>query len=642
MEKDLLVLLKGIKPFHLLSNEILDEAIALSTLKEYEKNKTIIHQGDKENFIFIIVDGIATNVVMNDVFEEITIKTYNTGELFGLIHAMSGGGFMYSIRAVSNVTCILIPIDVFEKIMTQDVNFTEEVARLITVRLREMYQKIGIETSYPLQNSKVHAKRRKIVELMSHPIITIDKNTPLLEAANKMLHHRISSLVVVEKHEAIGMITKKDLLRAFINKAKRPLSIEAITAQQIMSSNVITIDSQAYSYEAIIRMLKHNIKHLPVVDHNKLIGMVTTRNLFDSFSDSALYLVKEIDNKKTIDELQISIKKIEDVYLTMMEEHATAKEICSVISEVNDRVTQKIIHLAEEKMIVEGFGSPPVPYCWISLGSEGRKEQTLQTDQDNAIIFSDVPKEQYEQVDQYFSKLAEKVISALTKCGFPECPGNVMATNRQWRNTVSGWKKLLDKWIDGNEPELIRLFTIFVDFRPIYGDKSLADELRERMIKKSNKNALFLHLMAEDDTATKVAINRLGLFQLEKGEPHGIIDLKYGGINHIINGLRILAVKYDIVEVNSWERLDVLYLRKIINEDERDQILQALDDLMVLRLQSNLKKLNEGQKPDHVIHPNSLSKKDRIRLKKALMTTRWFQMLVIRESAIPGTYLRGF
>ncbi|GBF10696.1 inosine 5'-monophosphate dehydrogenase [Tepidibacillus sp. HK-1] len=644
MELDLFPLLSKTPPFHLLPIEKLKELIEISLLKTYSDDQVVVQQNEKDiQHIFVLVEGIAKNILLNDAKEEITLKMYRRGDVIGLIHAMSGDGFTYTIRAVNHTRFLLIPISFFDKMMAEHPPFTEEVAKLITLRLRELYLQIGKETSGQLKLSK-NPYRKKVVELMTYPIITSHLNETIIEVSEKILKNQIGSVVVVNQlDEPIGIITEKDLIKAFTNERKDPSSDKLLlTAEKIMTSPLISIEPQSLYFDALHLMIKHNIKHIPIINNGMTIGMITMKNLIQSLSDHTFSLIKELDQANSIREIVNVKKKVDTMIQNMLEEHVTAKELCAIVSEFNDRMTQKLIQNAEFEMNKEGYGYPPVAYCWLSLGSEGRKEQTLQTDQDNALIYADVPKQDQAKVDTYFSKLTEKVVEGLYQCGFPKCTGGVMASNQEWRNSLSGWKHSIQLWINKNTPDLIRRFTIFIDFRPIYGDKHLADSIREYLFTENIIPAIFLHFLAEDETTIELAINRFGRFQTKKSEHHGLIDLKYGGLIHIVNSLRLLALKFKISELNSWERLDKLYEMDIFTNDEHAEIAQALDDIMLFRIKRNIEQMKNGEEVSHYIQPNSLSKRERLRLKKALMTARWLQIKATRHCAMPGSHLRGY
>ncbi|WP_339060298.1 DUF294 nucleotidyltransferase-like domain-containing protein [Tepidibacillus marianensis] len=494
--------------------------ISTSRKVTFADNQIVVNQSDKQiQHLFVVLNGLAKNIVMNENQEEIIIKTYGRGEVFGLIHAMSGEGFSYTIRAVNQVEFLFIPLSNFESLMSKYPTFTEEVARLITSRLRELYKQLEKETSFP-STQQGSPYRKKVIEFMTQPVLTCKKEDHIIDVSQTIISQGVGSIIVVDGAESpIGIITEKDLIKTFTRQFKQQepsySTKQTLHAEQTMKSPLITISPDAFYFDALHLMLKHNIKHLPVVDQNIVVGMVTTKNLIHSFSNHSLRLIKEIESMTTLEQLFPMKSHVDQMLQEMILQHATAKELAAIITEINERITKKIISIAEKEMKVEGYEHPPVSYCWISLGSEGRKEQTLQTDQDNAIIYADVVDEQKQQVDQYFKRLATKVVEYLDQYGFPKCTGGVMATNPQWRNSVSDWVNNILLWYQKRSPEMIRQFTIFYDFRPIYGDRSLCDQVRTEW-NLHTPPSIFQHQLAEDEARVEVAINRFGRFAMTK------------------------------------------------------------------------------------------------------------------------------
>jgi len=637
MDEALLSFLKKIPPFSQLPKQEIEMIASTSHKKIYTDNQIVVNQSDKQiQHLFVVLNGLAKNIILNENQEEIIIKTYGRGEVFGLIHAMSGEGFSYTIRAVHQVQFLFIPLSTFEVLMTKYPTFTEEVARLITSRLRELYKHLERETAFtPTQIGSPYRKR--IIELMTQPVLTCKKEDSIIDVSQTILANGVGSVIVTDEGELpIGIITEKDLIHTFTKLFDQKDSSSPITqdlyAEQTMKSPLITITPDAFYFDALHLMLKHNIKHLPVVDQNIIVGMVTTKNLIHSFTNYSFRLIREIESTTSLEQLFPLKNQVDQVLQEMILQNATAKDLAAIITEINERITKKIISIAEDEMKEEGYGLPPVSFCWVSLGSEGRKEQTLQTDQDNAIIYADVPEEQKKQVDLYFERLAGKVVEYLDQYGFPKCTGGVMATNAEWRNSVNDWVDQILIWYQKRSPEMIRLFTIFYDFRPIYGDRLLCDKIRNEW-NLHKPPSIFLHLLAADESRVEVSINRFGRIQTTKIKDYqGMVDIKHGGIMHFVNGLRMLAFKYRIQELNSWERIEALRRVGVLTPDESDEIAQAIDDLMLFRIKYG----------SHYLHLSHLSKKERIQLKRALMTARWFQNRAIQSLATPGSYLRGF
>jgi CBS domain-containing protein len=230
--------------------------------------------------------------------------------------------------------------------------------------------------------------------------------------------------------------------------------------REIMASPVITVPASAVCFDALLMMMKMHIHHLAVVKDGKIIGVITAHDIMVLQGSSPLYLFREIVAQRSIEGLYPLSEKVPFVIRNLIEEGAKANNITRMITVLNDHILEKILSLLQEEM-----GPPPVPFCWLLMGSEGRKEQTFRTDQDNAIVYQDSDDEELRRsAEEYFRVFGEKTIDHLEKCGYPRCPGDIMASNPKWRMSLSGWKDYFTHLIASPEPEEILHASIFFDF----------------------------------------------------------------------------------------------------------------------------------------------------------------------------------
>ncbi|WP_161798214.1 DUF294 nucleotidyltransferase-like domain-containing protein [Aneurinibacillus tyrosinisolvens] len=383
-------------------------------------------------------------------------------------------------------------------------------------------------------------------------------------------------------------------------------------------------------------MMKHNIKHLPVLANGKMNGMVTLRKLTDFRGNLVLEMVKEIDDADNIERLALQHKSVASFIERMLNEGATPHEICSLTTEFNDRILRRIIELSEQSMVKNEYGAPPTDYCWITMGSEGRKEQTLSTDQDNGIIYPHIDdEEQHRQADRYFAVLAEKIVSGLEQCGFPRCKGDVMATNPKWRKSLSDWKRMMNAWFSHMQGEEIRMFTIFLDFRPVYGRMELAQELRQYFLTKKKEFPFIYNLLAEDDAMSSVPLGMFGRIVYDKKVGDGI-DIKGGALVHFVNTMRLLAIFEGLEAVSTIERLHQLTMHQVFTKEEEEEVLDSFNTLLYFRIRENMNQYKQSLPLSNDLHVPGLSKEEQIRLKKALNTAKWLQQKLMRQFQVRG------
>lgn len=616
--------------FRHLTPEQLEILLHQGRIQVFDKNHTVIHATETEPDLFLLLEGMCKNTILTDDGTEKTVRFYVPGDLAGMISAVTQKNMNFTVQTVEKSRFFIIPHLLFQQCMHQNVSFAEMVAKDMSNRLHNLYQTLHHEFSYQATGMDPYPFRKKIGEIMTSPVVTMSGNPNVLELARYMTDNRVSSVVLTEQDTPVkGIITEKDILR--LVAANRDLS--QTRAEEIVTGQpIITLPPDAYFYEALLVMVKHRIKHIPVVHDQHLVGMVTMHNLTRARGMAVLSIVDEIEHQTSIEGLAESRSHVRRFLDAMLKENAAAHEICAIISELNDRILRRIILLSEQEMVAEQMGPPPVEYCWLAMGSEGRKEQTLATDQDNAIIYMDVESSELEQVDQYFALLAEKIVSGLERCGFPRCEGGVMAVNRKWRRSFSEWKREINNWLNNLDGDEVRNFTIFLDFRGVYGHIQLAEELRQHLHNQGKNQTFLFNRLARDDSSHPVPIGLFGRFITEKNEQdQSIIDLKHGGVMHIVNAARIFALREGISETSTMGRLNLLKQAGVYNEREHKEISEAFNTLMSMRIQLNMEQQDQGQPLNNNIPLESLSREDKLKLKKSLSTVKWVQQMIERH-----------
>jgi CBS domain-containing protein len=282
-------------------------------------------------------------------------------------------------------------------------------------------------------------------------------------------------------------------------------------------------------------------------------------------------------------------------------------------------------------MLKEGLGRPPVPYAWIALGSEGRREQTLRTDQDNAIIFADVPPEREKEVQRFFIDLAGRVVSGLERCGFPRCKGGIMAVNPQWCQPYRAWEGYYRHWIVDFDypPEEILQTMIFFDFRPIFGQSDYLTRITEFINECLNQRQSFLKDMAETSVLHETPLGFFKRLVVEKsGEHKNHLNLKVNGLMPLVDSIRTLALDQRIFETNTLDRISALVEKGILSHGEADDLRDAFNVIMLLRIRHHVSVINRGKEPDNYVNPEELSIIQRTMLKEAFKTIDKMQRML--------------
>ncbi|WP_164985233.1 DUF294 nucleotidyltransferase-like domain-containing protein [Ammoniphilus sp. CFH 90114] len=623
--------------FQVLEEKQQDRLLLSGELQRIPKYHYVIHERQTNDDIFLLLEGVAKNTFINDQGEEVAVLFYHPGDLIGIISAITHRKTQFSVQSMSELLLLRIPHHLFSDLLRENLLFSEKMVRMVSQRLDNLYEKIQEEYSYHAHGLDTYPYRKKIGEIMSTPVLTARLEDSLLELARRMDKAQISSLVIVSQDQVPqGIVTQRDIIRAVANQ---PTLISQLQAHELMTRELLTLPPDAYFYEALLMMVKHQVKHIPITAlDGRLEGIVTMRNLTQARGNAVLSVVDTIESQQSIEGLANCKKQIHQILESMVKEQATAHEMCTLITELNDRLLRRLIVLSEQEMAAEGLGLAPVEYCWLTMGSEGRREQTLSTDQDNAIIYQDVSSDEKEKVVGYFAQFAEKMVSGLERCGFPRCTGNVMATNARWCHSVSEWKQEVDQWYKSLEGDELRNFTIFLDFRGAYGQMALAEEIRTYLISK--RNHYLIHRLAEDDLEYHVPLGAFGRIITDRGaDIPDSINLKHGAVMHIVNAMRILSLHVGVTAISTLERLAALQARGIFTLEEAEEIEKAFNTLMVFRIQENLRQMTTGVPLSNSICVKSLTKQDYIKLKRALSTAKWVQQMIARRFHVGGARL---
>lgn len=569
------------------------------------------------NALYVILRGHVRVVIHNEADEEITLHYHGPGDLFGLAGLLADSPFPLTFIAAEDGEAVVVPHAAIKPLLKTHAKALWVSNRLLANRLYQVYREFAAESSYAAKGVDKYPIRLKVGEMMNVDVAVCQSGLPVSEAAKIMRERNIGSLVVIDEDKELrGIVTDKDLVTRVLAVGLDPA---ATPIGSLLAKPPVIVSQEAFYYEALLLMMNHRISHLPVMGKTGLVGILTMKDLLDARSHHALALTERIEHAARLEDLYAIADRVETLVDRMREEGLRPSEICRVIADYDDRITRRIIHLVEKELAEEGWGPPPLPYCWITMGSGGRKEQPRRTDQDNALIFRDPAEDKKEAAERYFERLAMKTNDALARFGFPYCPGGVMAKNPVWRKSISEWRNDVANWILEPDGQGVRNLTIFLDFRPVYGTFELAHELRLRVLYLTQNVPAFLHQLVLDDVRSNV---HLGWF--DRGE----IEIKTRLSVHYVNAMRILALKHGLSQINSLERLEALTEQGVFSRDQFETYREVYEEIMRYRVQG-VRKIEMG----------SLSKKERARLKRAFQATKDLQNLLIHSFRMEGLAL---
>jgi CBS domain-containing protein len=445
--------------------------------------------------------------------------------------------------------------------------------------------------------------------LCKRPSVTCTPKTGVVEMATLMQEHNISGIVVVEGIMPVGIVSLRDLRDLVAHNLE---NLANLTVGEVMRTNLITIGRHDYLFKAIFKMARNNIHRLIVLNHDgSLAGVITNTDLLRVQTRCPLYLSQEIEATEDFEQLRKTGLRMTEMLQFATRSGADTQSLISLIAHFNDAMTLRIFELLDR---LEGIRLP-AGAAWLALGSEGRGEQTLRTDQDNAIVYDDgLPQKDLDQIKLF----AERVVERLEFIGVPLCPGGTMASNPEWRHSVSEWKQILTRWITTPSANNMVNFGMFQDMRTLYGSAKQESVLREHIIVSTGQHSLFFPYMARNIVRFKPPMGMFGRIKTDtRGEYRGTFDLKKGGIFALTLGLSLLALRYGSMGGNSWEKIARLRETGKISAHDLDQVEESFSFLLKLRLQKQFRALEAGKQPNNRVDPLVLTEREREQLRAA-------------------------
>jgi len=473
---------------------------------------------------------------------------------------------------------------------------------------------------------------RPLIELIDRPPVACSPHTPLREALETMRRERVGSIVVVDPQQRpVGIFTLGDVLRR-VTLPQIPLD-EPICA--VMSAKVFTAPAHKPAFEAALLMARESLRHVPLVERERLVGVVSESRLFALWRRSVGSIRAALVEARDVEAVVLAAAGLRHMPARLLAAGLTADAVTRLLTSLNDLTVERLLELTgAAQALRETNGS------WLALGSQGRREQTLATDQDNAILFDDEadPARRRETL----RPLARAVNEALDRCGFPLCRGNIMASNPAWCLSLSEWRARFAAWIDLPDQQALLNASIFFDFRPLSGPHPLVDALRTWLAAHASDNSRFLMLMALNAQQNQAPLGVLRDFTLLRGGeyPH-TVDLKTNGVQLFVEAARIYALACGATATHTVERLEAAAQARSMSPQETAARCDAFRTVQRLRLRHQTAQLARGEAMHNYVDPYRLNAIDRKVLKEALHQGRSLQDRLARDFSLGGTHVRA-
>lgn len=535
------------------------------------------------------------------------------GGIFGHFSLTRGQRVRFSATTLEDSLIYFIPEASFRALCEADRNFADFV-ELGQPRLEQAIEE---------QRKNNEMMITRIRKLVTHPPLRIESTASVQETARRITEAQASAALIVDRcavdsrftyidpdgdtWRVLGIITDSDFRVRVVAKGLSPdTPVGEVTGERFVS-----IQSDESVQEAILCMLRNGVHHLPVMHRRQPIGIVHLSSIIRYETKSSVYLVDSIFSRTDVAGLAALMPEVKSTLVRMVEDDADSRMIGSALSTIGRSVTRRLIELAEEEL-----GPPPVPYCFMVMGSMARDEQSIVSDQDNALVLSDDFNRA--EHDAYFLSLAKFVSDGLAACGYTYCKGDIMATNPRWRQPLSVWKNYFRSWIDQPTPEALLHSSVFFDLDTIYGENRLVEALQDLIAERAPKNKLFLAAMARNALGRTPPLGFFRSFVMEKdGQQNNTINLKRRGLAPMTDLIRVHALACGSRAQNSFARLDDIGRSQLLGPGVEGKLRAAMEFLAISRYRHQVLDLEQGREPDNRVEPDNVPDSERHNLKDA-------------------------
>ena len=435
-------------------------------------------------------------------------------------------------------------------------------------------------------------------------------------AIARMAESRASCVIVADGSQRIaGIVTEQDATRRVAFNLAPEVPVE-----HAMSAPVATIADDDYLYHAVAAMRRRGLRHMPVVDRSGVpVGML---ELHDALAVASGQMVDQIDrltHEQTVRGMAAVKAEQISVAEQLFADNVPAPEILSLISQINGDLHRRVVELTLRQMADEGLGTPPLPFAVIVMGSGGRGESAIGADQDNGFILADYDDADHRAIDRFFIDLAVRMTEMLDQVGLPLCSGGVMASNALWRKSLGQWRAQLEFWLAKRNQSIVRLADIFFDFRPVFGDVTLAEALRASVTERLKDAYPFLQVMHAIQTEHKTALGWFGRLRTHDETEHkNRLNLKYDAGLPLVETIRLLCMVTGVASTGTLDRIAALSNAGIIGKDEKDYLFAAFDLITGLILRQQIADFRAGRDVGYWLDPHDLPARDRELLVDAL------------------------
>jgi CBS domain-containing protein len=617
--------LKPHSPFAEMGERDVDRLVRASRLAYFAPGETILGPTiDRPPHCYVIRQGVVRGERPNRKGSAAALWELSAGEMFPLGALVARRGVTSVYRATQDTFCLVFPVTVFDALIDASPIFQDFCSRRLAHLLD--LARAELQSEYLAAATEQQGFATPLRSLLRRAPETCGPDTPLADALLAMENQRIGSLPIVDDEaKLLGIFTRQDVIGRVI-LPQRPLTTPI---RDVMSTPVITLPVDATAGDAALVMAASGVRHVVVRDESgNVAGVVSERDLFTLQRLSVRELASEIRRAADVSALARCAADIRTLSHSLVVQGVAATQLTRMISSLNDQIAVRILALFAPQFDLAGL-----LLCWLGMGSEGRSEQTIATDQDNGLIF--VPADPGIAPDKVRERLlpyTRAVNGALDVCGYPLCKGGVMAMNPRWCASLDEWKAAFANWIDRGDPDSLLAANVFFDFRALWGEPQLAEALRADVTTRAQANSRFLKQMSDNALRNPPPLNWWGGLQTaEDGSGVEGVDLKMSGSVPFVDAARILALAGGITATNTIERLEQVAAKRGFLASEARAFCDAFEFVQLLRLRGQHRRAASEAEDRAESNPNWVPFADLSELDRRILTEAMRQIRRIQQ-----------
>ena len=584
--------ISNIHPFNNLNTFELDDLVEDLDIVYFKANSIVQAQDSNPEFLYFVLKGL-----IQEINDDEVLSVYSKGEIFdsvSLIKNYSKNSFV----AIEESICYALKKDIFMQILSSNQQLENYFFQSISDKLNN---NILNEKNKDMANIMI----AKVKDAKVHKAVVVDTNKTIFEAAKIIKQEKIPTLLLKDEAGEMYIVTDSDFRQKVILNR---MDYDDLVVK-IASKGLIYINEDDFLFNAQLQMAKHGLKRVVVKnDHDEIVGILDQISLSSFFATNTFAVSNQIINAETLEELKEASHSFIKIIKSLNAKGVKIEFISKLINQLNKKLLDKLYKILAPKELIGKS-------CLVVMGSEGRAEQILRTDQDNALIISDDCSISEEKLREFTHLFTETLVDF----GFPRCEGNIMVSNPYWCRKQSDFKELIYEWVNNPSGDNFMNIAIFYDALCVSGDIEIIKELKNYLFKISSNSQSFYTNFARVINSFDVPLGFFDGFVFNsKDEKHkDEIDIKRGGIFIIVQGIRSLSIQNRVLNTNTIKRINSLKELKVLDDESAKELIMAFNILNSLKLKASLEKLDKKEKIDNFVNPNRLTIMEKDLLKES-------------------------